>query len=216
VGVVKYYFPKPAPRTFAGDVTEVVNVIRTKLSVVLPQVAPTIPRDYVQEVRQQLPSWKTVALGVAVGSGLAALGHYGYRKTVSRQRALEETKVWLQERNQDDNVVMVQEAHRGVWADEVSAVACSKEVVAAVNLHSFGKERTVEGLHDLYRVLSADWKEKGYSPELQLARKEMATVAYWCVPESEIALMRYGTTGNVRQASERYRALRDSAPHMRK
>jgi len=47
---------------------------------------------------------------------------------------------------------------------------------------------------------------------VQLAMKQMATVAYWCIPDAEIRLTRFGTTGAVRQSVERYARLRKHAP----
>jgi hypothetical protein len=208
--------PKVVVRTFAGDAAAVrnflVGYVAPQLKVALPK--PPVASQVYQAVYDNLPGWKVCACAVGVGLGLMALGEYGAWQRENATEALVKASEWLDSRNQDDRVTEIRQAHPSAWTDETLAVAASKEVTVAVNLAVFGKERTREGLAELYKVLGAEWKEKQYTAEVQFALKQMATAVYWCVPDSEIRLLRFGTTGAVRQSVDRYRLLRDSAPRV--
>jgi len=209
--------PKVVVRSFAADAAALRNLlvgyIAPQLKVTLP--GPSVASQVYRAVYDNLPGWKVVAGAAVVGVSLVALGEYGAWQRENAEEALAKASEWLDSRNQDDRVVEIRQAHPSAWTDETVAVAASSEVTVAVNLMAFGKDRTKEGLAECYKVLSAEWKEKQYTPEVQLCLKQMATAVYWCVPDSEIKLLRFGTTGAVREGVDRYRRLRDRAPGLR-
>jgi hypothetical protein len=98
--------------------------------------------------------------------------------------------------------------------EEVVSVAVARDVRIAVNHLAFGKPRSVEGMADVLRVLDARWKEADTAAEAMLTMKYMAAATYWSVPDEEVRIMRFGTSGRVRKAVDSYNELRRAAPRV--